>query len=90
MSHPLLTATLETALHGGQPMYQPGSCDDCRADVLSWVERIPPDIADRLERALDVCAVCGHPRDGHDFTPPNDCHATPTCDCGPFQPLVTP
>lgn len=27
------------------------------------------------------CATCGHPEDGHDFTPPRDCHATPTCDC---------
>lgn len=29
----------------------------------------------------DACVTCGHDEDGHDFTPPRDCHATPTCDC---------
>lgn len=66
MSHPLLTKVLDDALH--KPSDREGA---------SVVADIPPDIADRLERALDACAGCGHPRDGHDFTPPNDCHATP-------------
>lgn len=113
MSHPLLERVLLDAMHATRRM---------QTDAPGLVAAIPPRIADRLERALDVCAVCGgterihgcgrpehapqchpyqplvalpmldacvgcgHRRESHDFAPPNDCHATPTCDCGPFVP----
>lgn len=82
--HPLLTKVLGDALrtkNGPQPT------ERFAGQLLA---AIPPDIADRLEAALDVCAVCGFtqwsyvPREG----PAIRTH--PMGDGHPYQPLVTP
>lgn len=67
MRHPLLTKELAEAAHTGQAHWTmegtalPCTPDDCPfySETRELIERIPPDRADRLERALDVCAVCG-------------------------------
>jgi hypothetical protein len=53
MSHPLLTEVLDRSWLDAAPE----SFDD---PVVSLIAAIPPDIADRLEWALDSCAVCGN------------------------------
>lgn len=52
---------------------------DCEFFPCNAYDRIEAADAARLVR--DACVTCGHDEDGHDFTPPRDCHATPTCDC---------
>jgi hypothetical protein len=52
MNHPLLTKVLGDAFYGSSDPDEHPS----RAEVSGlMVDAIPPDIADRLERALDVC-----------------------------------
>lgn len=91
MSHPLLTKVLADAYAVEFPPIEvPGYIDPANRlrEQQAFMERvtaaIPPDIADRLEAALDVCQYDGFPfpcpmtRSAHG---PSD-HA--------YQPLVTP
>lgn len=99
MSRPLLTKVLADALRSTVAVSDEYWAQSPWPDDL--VAGVPPDIADRLERALDVCQwqirgkglACG--RLSHDHVHRHDevCdmpgHA-PRLECHPFQPLVTP
>jgi hypothetical protein len=72
MSHPLLTKVLAQGITEAPEPRRSG----IHADAESIAAGIPPDIADRLERALDVCqyvyafpdsgkSVCLQRRDKH-------------------------
>lgn len=84
MSHPLLIKVL-------RDVYWEEEAEAPRAPS-EMVYAIPPAIADRLERALDVCDWngCGRERthswhgdpDAHEHDPKWSCHS--------FTPLVTP
>lgn len=95
MSHPLLTKVLADALreHHG-PSFFPGGHDvtilgetpeECASRIA-----IPPDITDRLERALDVCAVCGMWSGWSDHEENQTVKALIGGSFHPYQPLVTP
>jgi hypothetical protein len=98
MSHPLLTKVLCDGYAAEfPPIYVPDLLDPNeqltrqRTFLGRIIGRIPPDIADRLERALDVCAVCGWVRipddpDWHE----RDWVGSDPADHHPYQPLVTP
>ncbi len=84
MSHPLLTQVLADGLY---PVFEHGEGRgyfvEEAAEVLA---HIPAAIADRLEAALDVCAVCGMGHHDEHFPEWHVNHEH----CHPYVPLVTP
>jgi hypothetical protein len=91
MNHPLLTKVLGDAFYGSSDPDEHPS----RAEVSGlMVDAIPPDIADRLEWALEGCAWNGDGYDAPCWQPKGaDCHRNPGIywepEQHPFQPLVT-
>lgn len=83
MSHPLLTQVLADGLY---PVFEHGEGRgyfvEEAAEVLA---HIPADIADRLERALDVCQYVGY---GYVCNGPRDAHDDERYPSHPFVPLV--
>jgi hypothetical protein len=80
VNHPLLTKWLADCLPVTSEFYT-------RAELArDTIADSDPDIADRLERALDVCSFCGKDRGfvGHVQTD------YPEMRGHPYQPLVTP
>lgn len=98
MSHPLLTRVLADAHHGSRSMkhrfafIDPTKSHDprCHDAGIALALAIPPDIADRLERALDVCAVCGMWSGWSDHEENQTVKALIGGSFHPYQPLVTP
>jgi hypothetical protein len=88
MSRPLLTKVLADAL-------LQTFCWDRRPEAVGKdtevvIAAIPPDIADRLERALDVCAVCGFSVSPDKHTESEDVARSAGYSHHPYRPLVTP
>lgn len=84
-AHPLLTRVIAKAIRA----MTDGEMGEFLA--IGEVAAIPSDIADRLERALDVCTTCGWVRipddpDWHE----RDWLSSDPADHHPFVPLVTP
>jgi hypothetical protein len=105
MSHPLLTRWLAISMHErGHEAHKAAFADvagrpgDHCHDEATWIIEedlddwdMDPDIADRLERALDVCQYVFQPL--VTGVPPQTC-GRPAADHRawkhPYQPLVTP
>lgn len=92
MSHPLLTKVLADALNSPGVFEDP--LDDDTGLATDVIAAIPPDLADRLERALARCAFpgCGESEDSifHEHLDCEPLDHEPTDICHPYQPLVTP
>lgn len=80
-AYPLLTKVLAEAW--AEPFAVESFDPGLAAELIAGM---PPDIADRLERALDVCAVCGAPSAVREF---HDREAE-VFRSHPYQPLVAP
>lgn len=67
--HPLLTKVLAEALDlGAYVLADDVTPSDGAEEIIGQWDRLG--IADHLERALDVCAICGRSRDESEPHPP--------------------
>jgi hypothetical protein len=81
VNHPLLTKVLADAW-----LATTGQSSYAGEDALTAA--IPPDIADRLERALDVCAKCE--MTDRLYSVGGDEYTHESVALHPYRPLVTP